>query len=114
MDIVNLHGSGLAGSVGDEQVDKTVEVRSDFRFRVLVHVLKVMVALKLIYSGRFYLYLGDNNSYQMFLLKRMEEKQVHVKPPMRNEMTRAIVPNPSVKTRWGDRNINGYVFVDSF
>ena len=62
MDIVNLHGSGLEGSVGDEQVD--------FRFRVLVHVLKVMVALKLIYSGRFYLYLGDNNSDQNVLAQK--------------------------------------------
>ena len=110
MDIVNLHGSGLEGSVGNEQVDITVEVRSDFRFRVLVHVLKVMVALKLIYSGRFYLYLGDNNSDQNVLA----QKNGREASPMRNEMTRAIVPNPSVKTRWGDRNINGYVFVDSF
>ena len=47
-----------------------VEVRSDFRFRVLVHVLKVMVALKLIFSGRFYLYLGDNNSDQNVLAQK--------------------------------------------
>ena len=42
----NFYGSGLEGSVEDEEVDITVKVRSDFRFQVLVLVLKVM-------DGRF-------------------------------------------------------------
>ena len=40
MNIVNFHGSGFEGSVEDEEVDVTVEVRSDFLFHVLVPVLK--------------------------------------------------------------------------
>ena len=40
IDIVNFHGSGLEGSVGDQEVDITFEVCSNFRF--LVHILKVM------------------------------------------------------------------------
>ena len=40
MDIVNFHGSGFEGSVEDEEVDITVEVRSDFLFHVLDPVLK--------------------------------------------------------------------------
>ena len=39
-------GSGLEGSVEHEEVDITVKVRSDFRFQVLILVLKVM-------DGRF-------------------------------------------------------------
>ena len=40
MDIVNFHGSGFEGSVEDDEVDITVEVRSDFLFHVLVSVEK--------------------------------------------------------------------------
>ena len=40
MNIVNFHGSGFDGSVEDEEVDITVEVRSDFPFHVLVPVPK--------------------------------------------------------------------------